>query len=148
MARPPYYPTSKVLIALPSHVPEDVGTTVDWLLATQRASGAWGQYAPTAEETALTLHALLKYHREVESLPREPLHRALFLDRLEQELAGAERAGRAAVLFIDLYNFKIINDSWGSTPFFLVEFIRFMARHTAERLTSKRGHCPQILAPL
>ena len=31
---------------------------------------------PTAEETALTLLALLKYHREVSSLPHEPLHRA------------------------------------------------------------------------
>jgi hypothetical protein len=51
-------------------------STVNWFFATQHASGAWGHYAPTAEETALTLLALLKYHREVRSLPHEPLHRA------------------------------------------------------------------------
>ena len=60
---------------LPSLLPDDMGATVNWLLATQHASGAWGQYAPTAEETALTLLALLKYHREVSPLPQEPLHR-------------------------------------------------------------------------
>ena len=41
-------------------------------------------------------------------------NRALFLDRLEQELASAEQAGRiVAVLFIDVDNFKVINDSLG-----------------------------------
>ena len=72
----PYYPTSRALMILPSHVTEDMDATVNWLLATQHASGAWGHYVPTAEETALTLLALLKYHREVRPLPHEPLHRA------------------------------------------------------------------------
>jgi diguanylate cyclase (GGDEF)-like protein len=41
-------------------------------------------------------------------------NRALFLDRLEEELVSAEHAGRVvAVLFIDLDNFKVINDSLG-----------------------------------
>jgi len=71
-----YYPTSRALIVLPSYMPEEMGATIEWLLATQHASGAWGQYEPTAEETALTLLALLKYHREVHSLPPEPLHQA------------------------------------------------------------------------
>ncbi len=72
----PYYPTSRALMILPSHVPEDMEATVNWLLSTQHANGAWGHYAPTAEETALTLLALLKYHREVRPLPYGPLHRA------------------------------------------------------------------------
>jgi len=42
------------------------------------------------------------------------LNRALFLDRLEQELDSAERADRVvAVLFMNLDNFKVINDSLG-----------------------------------
>ena len=72
----PYYPTSRALMILPPHVPDELDATVTWLLATQHASGAWGHYEPTAEETALTLLALLKYHREVRPLPHEPLHRA------------------------------------------------------------------------
>ena len=72
----PYYPTSRALMILPPYVPDELDATVTWLLATQYASGAWGHYEPTAEETALTLLALLKYHREVRPLPHEPLHRA------------------------------------------------------------------------
>jgi len=72
----PYYATSRALMILPSYVAEGMDATVKWLLDTQHASGAWGQCAPTAEETALTLLALLKYHREVGPLPQEPLHRA------------------------------------------------------------------------
>jgi halimadienyl-diphosphate synthase len=72
----PYYPTSRALMILPSHLSGEMDTTVNWFLSTQHASGAWGHQVPTAEETALTLLALLKYHREVRSLPHEPLHRA------------------------------------------------------------------------
>jgi hypothetical protein len=71
----PYYPTSRALIVLPSHVPDYMDAAVDQLLAKQHATGAWEHYAPTAEETALTLYALLEYHREVRRLPHEPLHR-------------------------------------------------------------------------
>jgi halimadienyl-diphosphate synthase len=72
----PYYPTSRALMILPSHLPGSMEETVNWLLATQHEGGAWGHFEPTAEETALTLLALLKYHREVRPLPRGPMHRA------------------------------------------------------------------------
>lgn len=71
-----YYPTSIALMVLPSHIPDAMDATVHWILSTQHYNGAWGQYMSTQEETALTLLALLNYHRTVRPLAREPLRRA------------------------------------------------------------------------
>src|SRR5215204_2351435 len=65
-----------------------------------------------------TLSLLIPYRESRYQALHDPLtnlpNRALFLDRLEQELVSAERVGRVvAVLFIDLDNFKVINDSLG-----------------------------------
>ena len=52
----------------------------------------------------------LAYYDHLSGLP----NRALFLDRLGQALARGERQGRAVtMLFLDLDNFKVINDSLG-----------------------------------
>jgi diguanylate cyclase (GGDEF)-like protein/PAS domain S-box-containing protein len=60
-----------------------------------------------AAELELTHQAL---HDSLTGLP----NRTLFFDRLSQAVARADRAGtHAAVLFVDVDNFKLINDSYG-----------------------------------
>ena len=71
-----YYTTSHAFMVLSSYIPDKMDTTLRWLLFTQHPNGAWGQYMPTREETAYALLALLSYHRTVQPLAHEPLHRA------------------------------------------------------------------------
>jgi len=71
-----YYPTSQALMALLPHAPNRMDVSLNWLLSTQRTEGSWGQYAPTAEETALVLLPLLLYHRAGWPIPQQPLRLA------------------------------------------------------------------------
>ncbi|MDW8059499.1 MAG: PAS domain-containing protein [Thermomicrobium sp.] len=90
-------------------------------------------------ELATQLAALaLERWRESEELRHRAFHdpltglpnRLLFLDRLEHAIARAERDGGLAVLFVDLDDFKRINDTWGhgAGDLVLQEVARRLAR--------------------
>lgn len=64
----------------------------------------------TARKKAEAQTQYLAYHDPLTKLP----NRALFLDHLSQSLASAQRTGRyGAVMFVDLDQFKLINDIHG-----------------------------------
>ena len=93
-----------------------------------RARAGAVDHLPKAALDADTLERAVRYaadhRRSVERLQHDALHdaltglpnRTLFLDRLEQSLRRARRRGPArgaAVLFLDLDRFKVVNDSLG-----------------------------------
>ena len=54
----PYYTTAHAIIACAGYLDDFIEDSVEWLLSTQYANGAWGTYIPTAEETAYAIQAL------------------------------------------------------------------------------------------
>ncbi|MGZ8412625.1 MAG: putative bifunctional diguanylate cyclase/phosphodiesterase, partial [Gemmatirosa sp.] len=90
------------------------------------------------------LHSAL--HRANEALEERLVHqahhdpltglanRALFRDRVEQALARASRGGHVAVLFLDLDNFKTVNDTLGHA-----EGDRLLEAVAARLLQATRG---------
>jgi diguanylate cyclase (GGDEF)-like protein/hemerythrin-like metal-binding protein/PAS domain S-box-containing protein len=83
---------------------------LEWSLASGRDTlfiAAQDVTDRVAEETRLQI---LAYHDRLTGLP----NRVLFFDRLRQVLAAARRGrNKAAVMFIDLDGFKVINDTRG-----------------------------------
>ncbi len=79
------------------------------------ASGAPGHFVFTLTDVSAirAVEAQLEYLAHHDPLTGLP-NRVLLQDRMQQEIARARRdAGRFALLFIDLDNFKVINDTLG-----------------------------------
>jgi diguanylate cyclase (GGDEF)-like protein/PAS domain S-box-containing protein len=89
----------------------DFEVIVNNLLADAGVSGIVATYRDITERKGFEKElAHLAFHDPLTNLP----NRALFIDRLEHALVRADRKqGTVAVLFLDLDNFKVINDSLG-----------------------------------
>ena len=73
----PYYATTQVMLAALRCAPELVQPAIQWLLYTRDASGTWGYYAPTAEETAYAVLALRSARDAGYEVPLEILRPAV-----------------------------------------------------------------------
>ncbi|MBL8777123.1 MAG: EAL domain-containing protein [Acidimicrobiales bacterium] len=100
--------TGGLLGAIAVYVPEARVPDPDELLLLERVTHLAAIAVERAEFEATLEHEAL--HDKLTGLP----NRSLLLDRIEQALARSRRLGTAvAVLFIDLDDFKVINDSLG-----------------------------------
>lgn len=132
---------ASVTRALESRRPVDVEYSLEIDGAT-----AWfaGTVSPMDESSVVWVARDITSRKQLESqLAYQALHdpltglanRALFHDRVEHALLGLERAGgRLAVLFLDLDDFKTVNDSLGHH-----EGDRLLAAVAARFLNATRG---------
>jgi halimadienyl-diphosphate synthase len=73
----PYYTTCHAIIACAGYDNELVSDSVDWLLSTQHANGAWGTYMPTAEETAYAMQALWVWNQSSSKIESKVLKKGV-----------------------------------------------------------------------
>jgi diguanylate cyclase (GGDEF)-like protein/PAS domain S-box-containing protein len=100
--------TGALLGAIAVYVPEGRGPDPEELLLLERATHLASIAVERADFEATLEHEAL--HDKLTGLP----NRSLLIDRIEQALARSRRLGTSvAVLFIDLDDFKVINDSLG-----------------------------------
>ena len=89
----PYYTTSHAIIAALETAPLLVQEAIAWLIQTQRPNGGWGYLADTTEETALSLQALIVYHRTGGAVPSKVFAQAVnYLERSAERQNAHYRA--------------------------------------------------------
>lgn len=71
----PYYPTAHAIVAAAGYDDDLIEDAIFWILTTQGQAGGWGYYAPTAEETAYCLQALVLARRHGHDIPRHAIRR-------------------------------------------------------------------------
>jgi len=92
----------------------DIKTTTPLVEANEQLVLA-ALHAETVAETAVSKLGELARSSQRDPLTNMP-NRALMLDRLENAIATARRHDtRIGVLFLDIDNFKMVNDTWGHT---------------------------------
>ena len=65
----PYYTTSHSVMAAHDVAPDLVKPAIQWMINTQWADGSWGWFAPTLEETAYVVLAMLVWQRSGHIVP-------------------------------------------------------------------------------
>jgi halimadienyl-diphosphate synthase len=82
----PYYTTSHAIIACAGYADDLVQDSVEWIISSQRAEGAWGNYFPTAEETAYAIQALWVWNQNSSKIPASIIRKGI--EWLEDHLDG------------------------------------------------------------
>jgi halimadienyl-diphosphate synthase len=72
----PHYTTAHAVMSLTGLEDHLAQRAANWILYSQNADGSWGNYLPTAEETAYAIHALVHGRRHGFDIPSEPIQRA------------------------------------------------------------------------
>lgn len=78
----PYYSTSHAVIACQGYDDDLCSRAIKWIVQNQNASGSWGSYKPTAEETAYAIQALSIWKRSKNKVSSSIIRRGIdWLDR-------------------------------------------------------------------